>query len=158
MNKLTAMIGATLLLSIVACPCLAAETDWQCELKVQSGFSENRLLFGQAAGATDNYDGRFDVPAMLSGGVKAYFNGSESKKLWRDTRALVTEGPVWVLKVEASSQADEMVLRWTEAGLPAGKSVTLHDLETGTAIDMHAEQSYRMKNGGIRTLQIQVKQ
>ncbi|MBU0675045.1 MAG: hypothetical protein KJ950_10415 [Proteobacteria bacterium] len=147
--KKTIMI--ILLLTLIAAPILAGN-GWETNLTVSAGPASSRLSFGQQADATGGLDGRYDVPAMLSGDLQARFTDGGGT-LWRDIRS--TDGnQEWQLAVEA---AGPVILRWDPAGLPSGSSLTLEDSARGKSIDMATVGEYAVTASGTSEFMIRLK-
>lgn len=124
---------------------------WEARLVVSAGTAKNKLVFGQMPGATDGYDGRFEVPAMLSGTVKAYFEGQGARLLWRDIKSL-SGTKSWPLNIEAADGNANITVKWSQSNIPVNYNVTLFDTATGSSVNMSSSSFYTYKNNGPRKL------
>ena len=153
--KLSRIITGVTILAMLTAPCVLscwAQSGWETELLISSERAQNRLLFGQQADATNGIDGRFDVPAMLSGTLKASFEDDSGKRLWRDIKAL--EKVSWVIRVETNNPQAEVKLDWSPATLPKSTEVLLVDRENNKTISMHKTSSYSFNGQSSKTLSI----
>lgn len=149
------LAGVTMLLAgcLLSVASAWAADDWEVALKVKAGVAENKLSFGQKADATDGIDGRYDVPAILSGDVRASFL-EKGKSYWRDIKALAP-GAIssWDLQVEAT-RPGPVELRWSGVFLKSAV-VSLVDLATGERVNMQTERSFVFNYDGPRSLRIE---
>lgn len=123
---------------------LAAD-DWEMNITVNSGNAENRLSLGQNQDATDQRDGLYDVPAMLSGTLRAWF-ASGANNLWRDIRSATSDnGSEWQLLI-SSRTGLPTVISWNTEQLPAGMIIELVDNATGTFVDMSSNSSFLLED------------
>lgn len=145
---------AFMLIILDACPLFAAE-DWETNLTVNISAADNRLSFGQRHDATDGIDGKYDVPAMLGGDIKAYFRYNEGN-YWRDIKS--TDGArTWAVRVESALKDKTVILKWKQKGLPDSGTIIIKDTNTGTATDMRQNNSYSYQNDeGVREFTIEV--
>ncbi|MBU0484079.1 MAG: hypothetical protein KKB30_06150 [Proteobacteria bacterium] len=116
-------------------PSLAqAGPEWEVNLAISAGSAKSRVSFGAKFDATADKDGRYDVPAMLSGDLQARFiDGGGS--LWRDIRGTGHNLEEWRLVVDTSSET-AVTISWDQAGLPAGCWLELIDQEQGEKVAM----------------------
>ncbi|MDH4226461.1 MAG: hypothetical protein OEV59_01720 [Deltaproteobacteria bacterium] len=136
-------LAVLLLLFVFAAPAFSGDS-WEARITVAAGDAENKLSFGQRADATSGVDGQYDVPALLAGGVKAWFGNVEGP-LWRDIQA---GGASWTLSVEAANNGAKVTLSWDTAKVPSG--VKLKDLRSDTVVDMHTTGEFVYTNDGKR--------
>jgi len=120
-----------------------AADGWQANITVSSEAASTRLTFGLMSDATDMNDGLYDVPAMLSGSLKAYFSGGGGA-LWRDIRAAGSDQE-WNLVYDAD---DRIFLRWDQKSFPEDANVGLIDSFADKVVNMKTLSSY---SPGIRT-------
>ena len=126
--------------------CFAGD-GWQSNILISSGSASSKLTFGQNPAATDLNDGFYDVPAMLSGELKAAFTDDE-ETLWRDIRGIGNETlKEWRLSV-ISASGEIVKISWDKKSFPKDTRVTLIDIDTGKSIDMKLLSSYAMENEG----------
>jgi hypothetical protein len=153
MKKLTIMIIILVAVTLASISLANSVDGWESNLTVTVMNADNRLSFGQQADATDGMDGQYEVPAMLSGDIRAYFicNGA---KIWRDIQAVGQNPKVWDLVIETSYTGKDVELRWNAASLPEG--TTLLDITAGRSIDMNTYASYSYQHNGTRKFKIEV--
>jgi hypothetical protein len=148
------ILMGTLLLSTAVC--FGGEA-WQMEVTAGAGNATNRLVVGQAVDATEGIDGRYDIPALLSGDIQAYLD-LEGEAYWKDIRD-VCSGPcerTWTVMV-LSSLADETVtLRWNSSSMPGVTALALTDETTAETVDMTATREYSYQNTGARNFTLKV--
>jgi hypothetical protein len=130
---------------------------WEANLAVTILNAENRLSFGQRGDATDGIDGKYDVPAMLSGDIRAYFLIDEGS-YWRDIRSLTTnnETKVWNIKIESGIKNEAIILKWNPGNLLKKGKTVLIDAAIGVVIDMKSNNQYSFRNNGTKNLRIEV--
>jgi hypothetical protein len=129
-----------------------AGDSWEANLMVTAGEASCRLSMGQRVDATEFNDGHYDVPAMLSGELHAYFIGGGGV-LWRDIRPLDSPGQEWSLMIKSSKTNAPVEISWETEKLPAGFSFDLFDKKTGKELDMREYSSYMIENAaGINLL------
>jgi hypothetical protein len=153
MKKLTITIIILLAVAPVAIDRANGIDGWETNLAITAMSADSRLSFGQRADATDGIDGQYEVPAMLSGDIRAYFicNGS---KVWRDIRGIGPNGKTWNLVIETSLTGKDIELQWNTDSLPEGSM--LLDMKTGDSVDMHANSAYRYQHNETRNFTIEV--
>lgn len=158
-NKQFAIFALILLMvSVIFVQNAAADNDnddWELKIKVTAGVAKNKLSFGQKTDATDGIDGRYEVPAMLSGVLKASFMSS-GKQLWRDIRALDGETKVWTMKIDSTHMNKNVTIQWSLSSLPADRNLYLTDKKTGKTISMASKSSYTFRYDGIREIALKV--
>lgn len=143
------------LLLVMAATQATAVSVWETRLVVRAGSGENRLSFGQRPDATLGVDGQYEVPALLGGNVKAWFD-LEGGAYWRDIKGFqADQETTWTLQVESNQAAGLVQLSWPNATLPGG-SLVLMDLTSGAQIDMKQQSSYTYNNAGPRQFQLVV--
>ena len=122
---------------------------WEAKITIRAGEIETKLIFGQEPDASSGMDGRYDVPALLSGELQAYFEAG-GQRLWRDIRG--TGVGEWAMVIE-SSRTGEIVLLWESEKLP-DREVLL--IDGGLSINMKEISRYSYTNDGKRILKIRV--
>ncbi len=156
MIKKAVILTVSLILSLIFANVTFAEDGWDAALTIKVLNAENKLSFGQRPDATDGIDGRYDVPALLSGDVMAYFLLDETK-YWRDIKAITNgESKTWHLWIESSLNGEIVEIEWTRGLLPVN-SIFI-DNETGAVIDMKTQGSYTYPNNGQRRFRIETAQ
>lgn len=133
---------------------LASEGGWEARLVVAVGEAENKLSLGQRPDATDGLDDFYEVPAMLGGDIRAWFEGPEGP-LWRDIKA--PGETAWSMKVKSGKSGETIKLSWDSARLAGDMAVSLVDLRSGASVDMKAIGSYTYKNAGPRRFKVEVR-
>ncbi|MBU0484088.1 MAG: hypothetical protein KKB30_06195 [Proteobacteria bacterium] len=73
-----------------------AGAEWEVNLVISAGSAKSRVSFGARFDATGDNDGRYDVPAMLSGDLQARFVDGGGF-LWRDIRGTGHNLEEWIL-------------------------------------------------------------
>ncbi len=118
-----------------------AGSDWEMNLKVKSGNAANRLIIGQRPDATDGIDGRYDVPALLAGDIKAYMS-IESDEYWKNIKesCMIPCKKTWNIFVESDSMG-QIDLSWDLIAIPDDVSINLINVETGDVMDMKTKQN-----------------
>lgn len=139
-------------LALLAQPLLAGD-GWETTLKVCVRNAENKLYFGQRPDATDGLDGLYDVPALLSGDIEAYFK-LEDGKYWRDVRA--DGAKEWTVVVKSDLDGETIRLNWKPEDMPEGASAVLMDDTAREAFDMKTGNGYEYKNDGPRQFRIRI--
>ena len=153
-----ALLAATFL------PAAALAKNWEMNITATTALQgKNKLSFGQKSNATDGFDGAYESPAYLEGGIKAYFPHPEwtdepARNYWRDIRADDGEKS-WILRVEPTRANETITLSWKSANVPSGYSATLTDDLTDHAVDMTKTGSYVYTSSDYRefTLTFMVK-
>ncbi len=154
MNKNRLILVSLMVLPLIFGNIAFADDGWEASITVKVLNAENKLSFGQRPDATDGYDGPYDVPAMLSGDIKAYFQDSETK-YWRDIKAITnSENKTWDLWIGSSLNGEMVKIQWAAELLPI--NTILIDNDTGAVIDMKTEESYSYQNNGQRQFMIEV--
>lgn len=152
------MVMMVVTLSFLVYTAVFADDGWQIDIRVSVLNAENRLSIGQRPDAQDGIDGRYDVPALLSGDIMAYIelNGRE---YWRDIKSDCEISPCnkqWDIFVESELEGKTINLKWNPSDLPHGINITLTDTVTGTIIDMKKQSSYAYENTGKRQFRVEV--
>lgn len=137
---------------LLAAPVFAGE-GWEASFKVSVQNAENKLFFGQKSDATDGIDGKYDVPALLGGDIKAYFL-LEDNKYWRDIKAKGARS--WTVIVESNLKDKVIKLGWKPEDLPDG--TLLMDDTAMEAFNMKTGNGYSYKNDGPRQFRIVIGQ
>jgi len=139
-TTISSLLLVPCILVSVAVSSFAAE-DWQASLTISSGNATSRLTFGQHPDATDDVDGLYDVPALLSGQLQAAFVNDEAT-LWRDIRAIGSGTlPEWRIDIAATT-GKTIILSWNREKLPENAKLTLIELDSGERIDMSRVSTY----------------
>ena len=122
-------------------PAVFGQVEWEAEITVSSAYVESRLAIGQRNDADDQQDGRYDVPPMLAGSLRAWMLGSGTG-LWRDIRASGSTGEKdWQLVVDNRS-GEQVVISWSPPAFPAGAEMVLIDQASGKTVNMKKQSSY----------------
>ena len=157
MKRRITILAAILWLSLYS-P-LSAQESWQTDIKVSVLDAQNRLSIGQKLDATDGWNARYDVPAILFGDITAYLEEPEGRKYWRKLRSPCDAYPcvrTWDVSVESDLEDQIIRLNWNFSSLPSGMKVRLIDKVTDDVIDMQAQAEYSYKNIGKRRFQMEV--
>jgi len=151
-KKIDIALLAVLITGFFATTALAAG-NWEMSISVSSGNAGNRLSFGQHQDATDQRDGLYDVPAMLSGTLQTWFSSVDTP-LWRDIRSSTPENSSeWSLLI-SSRTGLPVVVSWDSQQLPPGSILELSDSATGTVVDMGSANSYLLEDSSKAELMI----
>jgi len=151
-KTITSLIVSCLLCGTFITSSSAAD-GWETNIMVASGNAESSLSFGQMSDATDLTDGLYDVPAMLSGGLQAYFQSNEGF-FWRDIRAIESETG-WQLVV-SSQTGYPITITWDPADLPAEGKITMINNSNRHETDMRNSSEYLLENNDETSLLIVV--
>lgn len=151
MNKILIAILAASLVSISPAAILMAADGWEANITVTSGSAKSRLSFGQQPDATDQKDNRYDVRAMLSGTLHAWFDNDEAD-LWRDIRA-TGEANEWQLKITSGTDSP-ISISWDPSTLPDEITAELIDSTGAGAIDMKSATSFTLNESSEAELMI----
>lgn len=150
------MFLAALLAWSTSIPASAEEWEVQIVASTPDG-AENSLYFGQMPDATDGYDSRYEVRAMLGGDIAAYFRHAEwnvlGEHFWRDIKA-PDKMKSWGFEVNTALSGVEIMLKWNPLKLPEGYTVELIDMAQNTAIDMTSQGNYYYTDTGPRQFTI----
>jgi hypothetical protein len=150
------MFLAVLLAWSASIPASAEEWEAQIVASTPNG-AENRLYFGQKPDATDGYDSRYEVRAILGGDIEAYFPHPEwdvlAEHFWRDIKA-PDQMKSWVFEVNTALSGVEIMLKWIPSKLPEGYAVVLTDMATYDVIDMTSQGNYYYMDTGPRQFSI----
>lgn len=154
------MFLAVLLASSTSIPASAEEWEVQIIASTRDG-AENSLYFGQKPDATDGYDSRYEVRAMLGGDIEAYFPHAEwdvlAEHFWRDIKA-PDQMKSWVFEVNTALSGTETILKWNPLKLPEGYAVELTDMAQNTVIDMTSQSEHNYYTySGPRQFTINIK-
>ena len=158
-ESMARMFVALLLAWSTSIPAVAEE--WEAQIVASTpGGAENRLSFGQKPDATDGHDSRYEVRAMLSGDIEAYFPHAEwgvlAEHFWRDIKA-PDQMKSWAFEVNTVLSGTEIRLKWDPSKLPEGYSVELTDMATYTMVDMTSQGNYYYTDTGPRQFTINTK-
>lgn len=140
---------AIALLTLLIVSPAEANQDWETTITVKAGVAKNKLMLGQNSKATDGIDGLFEVPAMLSGNVKASFP-SAIGSLWRDIKAH-GQSKFWTMNVESNQANVDITIRLDTTRFPSSYSLYMTDKATGSTINIAQSGFYKYKNTGPRT-------
>lgn len=139
----------------------ASAEEWEVEIVASTpDRAKNSLYFGQKPDATDGYDSRYEVRAMLGGDIEAYFPHAEwdnsAGQFWRDIKA---PDPMksWVFEVNTALGGTEIMLNWNPVSLPEGYAAELTDMATYGVIDMTSQANYYYTDTGPRKFSINIK-
>jgi len=134
-----------------------AENNWQVSIKAKILDAENRLVIGQEADASDGIDGRYDVPALLSGDIKAYIEFGDDK-LWKDIKKSCEDTcqKTWNIFVESTIAGYNVELTWDLLNMHDNVSINLLDNETGEIINMATNNKHSFGNTGKREFTVEV--
>ena len=154
--KMIRLIFLILFIQFIAIPIVQAVDGWEANIIVGVSTAENKLSFGQMADATDDIDGRYDVPAMLGGNVKAYFS-EVGGSYWRSIKTLNDgQSKKWNVRVESPLKGETVIIKWNSKKLPSSGAISITDTASGKVTDMRATNSYSYKNERVRELLIEV--
>jgi len=146
-----------LILTLVSIYPAYAVDGWEANLTVTISTADNKLSFGQRAGAADGIDGKYDVPALLSGDIRAYFL-TEKGNYWRDIKSLTpAETKRWDIRVESPLKGKIIIIRWNPGNMTAVSVINLIDRSSGVIMDMKAINSCSYQNNGVREFSIEVR-
>ncbi|WP_207063198.1 hypothetical protein [Motiliproteus sp. SC1-56] len=140
----------------------ASAEEWEVEIVASTpDGAENSLHFGQKPDATDGYDSRYEVRAMLGGDIEASFPHAEwdvlAEHFWRDIKA-ADQTKSWVFEVNTALSGTETTLKWDPLKLPEGYVVELTDMAQHTVIDMTSQSEHHFSTyGGPRQFTINTK-
>jgi len=158
MKTKIAIMSAVLWLSLVS-P-VPAQESWKADIKVSVGDAQNRLTLGQKLAATDGWNTSYDVPAVLSGDIMAYFDDPAGSRYWRKFKAPCDKGPCikkWDIIIESDLKEQTIRMGWSSSSFPADMAISLIDESTGDTINMMTQAEYAYKNGGKRKFQVEVR-
>jgi hypothetical protein len=158
MKTKIAIIAAVLWLSLLSPVC--AQESWQADIKVSVSDAQNRLTLGQRVDATDGWNTKYDVPAVLSGDIMAYVEEPLGIKYWRKFKAPCEGRPCtkkWEVVIESDLGDQTIRMNWSFSSFPADMAISLIDGLTGNTIDMMTQTEYTYKNSGKRRFQVDVR-
>jgi hypothetical protein len=140
----------------------SAGESWQADIKVGVIDAENRLSIGQRPDATDGWNARYDVPAILSGDIMAYIEESEGGKYWRKFKGCCARRLCirkWDVLVESDLKGQIIKLSWDPSSFPPAMTIflMLMDEATGDVVNMQAQPEYSYKNTGKRKFQVETR-
>src|SRR3989337_206210 len=134
-----------------------ADDGWEANLTVTISTADNKLSFGKRADAADGIDGKYDVPALLSGDIRAYFL-TEKGNYWRDIKSRSpAETKRWDIRVESPLKGKIIIIRWNPGNMTAVSVINLIDRSSGVIMDMKAINSCSYQNNGVREFSIEVR-
>lgn len=129
---------------------------WMMEVGVKVLDAQQRLIIGQAADAKDGIDGRYDVPAFLSGDVAAYME-LDGGRYWKDIKTDCTGcTKAWELFIESRLENELITLRWNSALLPPGAKAKITDVSSGASFDMRKTSGHAYLNTGGRRFRVEI--
>ncbi|RJQ18919.1 MAG: hypothetical protein C4560_06810 [Nitrospiraceae bacterium] len=134
-----------------------AEDKWEIDIKANLNNAENILTIGTSPDASDGPDGGYDVPALLSGDIRAYLK-IEDKQYWKDIKG--SDGmslKTWTFSVESNILRQTVKLKWTTSAIPTDTNLFLMDKVTGKTVDMKNTASIQYKNTGSREFLIEMR-
>ena len=155
-TKIT-ILAAILWLSLYSS--VPAQEFWQADIKVSVLDAQNRLSLGQKIDATDGWNAKYDVPALLFGDIMAYLEEPEGRKYWRKFRGSCDGRPcvkTWGAVVESDSEGQTVKMEWNFSSFPADMTISLIDEFTGNTINMKTQTGYTYKNIGKREFRVEV--
>ncbi len=138
-------------------PVLAAD-GWQTDVYVHAQKATIRLSVGQKADTQEGVDPKYDVPALLSGKLQAYLQGSEGAEYWRKLAPSCLLQPcarTWNVFIDSTLKGKVVSLNWEPESIPSGIELILTDMTTETKIDMKTQTEYTYKNRGQRQFMIE---
>ena len=136
-----------------------AQESWQLDIKVSVLDAQNRLSLGQKLDATDGWNARYDVPAILSGDIKAYLEEPAGRKYWRKFKGSCDRHPcikTWDAIVESELKDQVIKMEWNPSSFPAEMTIALIDEATGKVVNMKEQTEYSYNNIGKRKFQVEV--
>jgi len=151
---ITAAILSLLLFNLVF-----AGGGWHTDIRVRLLDAENRLIIGQRPEAADEWNARYDVPALLFGDIMAYIEEPGGGRYWRkikNYREGYLDTKIWDLVVESPLEGEMVKLNWNSSNFPTGMKIILVDTTTGNEIDMKIQAEYSYQNVGKRKFQVEV--
>jgi len=157
-KKMAIITVATILQLILLTSISNAQAEWEMNIIARVLNAENKLTIGQRADATDGMDGRYDVPALLAGDIKAYIE-LEGQKYWKDIRQTCNTAckKAWNMLIESEIKGQIIELSWDLSDIPDNANLILIDTETGKVIDMNlVPHKYTYKNLGRREFIVEV--
>ncbi len=137
---------------------LYAQNGWEMNITMKLLNAKNRLTIGQRPDASDAVDGKYDVPALLSGDIKAYME-LESNKYWKNIKESCNPPckKAWNIFVDSEAWGQIIEVSWNSLNIPYDVSIILIDTATGEVIDMKTEQhEYAYENTGRREFIVEV--
>ena len=134
-------------------PLAAGAAGWEVGLVISQGDVTARLSFGQQGDASAGRDGRYDVPAMLSGSLQTWF-ATGADQLWRDIRQTGRLSATWELRIAADHAGVPVRIAWNPKVLPSGMRLTLVDEYRNAVVDMQRTPWYTFSGRGVRTLRV----
>lgn len=141
---------------ITASDAISASWEVKITATLDTG-ARNRVTFGQEADGTVGYDPKYDVPAMSSGPIAAYFPHTDwtfsAVRYWRDVRASTLTSS-WDLNVDSGQVGRTITLTWNSKDIDGRYGVTLKDNTSNEEINMNSQASYSFVNGGSRQFTI----
>lgn len=137
---LSAALMALAVLAALALPAMAGDAGWDAGLTVTSGRASNSLSLGRQPDATIAHDGRYDVPALLGGTLRAWFSLGEGQQYWRDVRS-TADADGWLLIVESDSPAP-VTLTWDASAFAGFARAVMIDDQAHVSIPLAEDSSY----------------
>ena len=138
---------------------VSAQESWQTDIKVSVLDAQNRLSIGQKIEASDGWNARFDVPALLSGDIMAYLEEPAGRKYWRKFRGSCDGRPcikTWDAIVESELKDQVIKMEWNPSSFPMEMAISLIDESTGNVINMKTQTEYTYNNIGTRKFRVEV--
>lgn len=146
------ILVSILLLCFFSAGSIYGSDEWMLHIRVKALDAQNRLIIGQKTDAVDGIEGRYDVPALLSGDIGAYIN-LEGNHYWKDIRQTCDAycRKTWNISIESAIQGEVVTLSWSSPDVAATTHIILIDKETGMVTDMISGQyEYAYENSGKR--------
>ncbi len=154
-KAITTVVAITIML--INASILSAGDGWEMSIKAELLNAGNKLTIGQKPDASDGIDGRYDVPALLAGDIKAYIDlGGD--KYWKDIKesCITPCKKVWTLVIESGIKGETIKLGWEFSAISEDREISLVDIFTGEVTDMKTQGSYSYQNNGHRQFRIEV--
>src|SRR3972149_8852980 len=149
MHKILSTIILTTLLILSGA--VTGSAAWQLNLDVSTqdpnsdtGTATNNLTIGTEQSATDAYDNKFDIVALLKGPIEAYIvhpeYAAEQQKLWRDFRSDAFPKE-WTIEVNSPGEASTINIKWG-INAPDNLNFTLIDQDNNQEIGIRTSSEY----------------
>ncbi len=135
-----------------------ADNGWELSIKANVLNAENRLIIGQRADASDGIDGRYDVPALLAGDIKAYME-IDGNKYWKSIKESCNTPcrKTWNIFIDSEPLGQTIEFSWNSLDIPDNElSIILTDTATGKVVDMKTEYQYSCENTGKKEFVVEV--
>lgn len=139
-----AALAATAVLACAPAQEVKAAPVWTAKVKVFNASDANELVIGAASDASDGFDNGYEVRAILSSRLAAYFLypewGLETGYFWTDIKdtGFPKEWKFYVV----SSVSEQIDMVWGQ-NVPENIQLTMLDEAASSVIDMKTAGSYR---------------